>query len=460
MPRTTPVPPAGLRLPALDRRGFLGLTAGLGAAALLSACGGPSTASGTQSTAARDYSGVTPAKEISWWTNHPGTSTELEKQFVAAFNKEHPEITVNIVTAGKNYDDISQKFQAALTGTNLPDLVLLGDVTWFRFFVNGNLAPLGPLVKAAKIELPDYVDTLVEDYQFADAQWGLPYCRSTPLFYYNKDQWKAAGLPDRGPQTWAEFAEWAPRLQARMPSGHYAFGLGKGTSWAAWWFENMVWGYGGAYSAKWDVTIDSPQVVQAGEFLRGLIFDQKVASIAAQDQSADLAAGIYASSISSTGSLTGVLKAAKFEVGTSFLPAGPKGFGCPTGGAGLAIPAKVSPERQLAAAMFLEFLGRPEQAAAFSKATGYMPVRKSAIEGAEMQQVYAQTPQFRTAVDQLAKTRTQDWARVYVPSGDQIITTGIERITLKNEAPQAVFTDLKGQLEKAYQQNVKPYLKA
>jgi len=30
----------------------------------------------------------------------------------------------------------------------------------------------------------------------------VPYARSTPLFYYNKDHYAAAGLPDRAPETW------------------------------------------------------------------------------------------------------------------------------------------------------------------------------------------------------------------------------------------------------------------
>ncbi len=42
----------------------------------------------------------------------------------------------------------------------------------------------------------------------------MPFARSTPLFYYNKKHWTAAGLPDRGPNTWDELAQWAPKLKA------------------------------------------------------------------------------------------------------------------------------------------------------------------------------------------------------------------------------------------------------
>lgn len=42
----------------------------------------------------------------------------------------------------------------------------------------------------------------------------IPFARSTPIFYYNRDAWAEAGLPDHGPETWNEFAEWAPKTRA------------------------------------------------------------------------------------------------------------------------------------------------------------------------------------------------------------------------------------------------------
>ncbi|MEK8226098.1 extracellular solute-binding protein [Oerskovia sp. M15] len=177
------------------------------------------------------------------------------------------------------------------------------------------------------------------------------------------------------------------------------------------------------------------------------------------DAGADFAAGIFASTIGSTGSLTGLLEAAPFELGTAYLPDGPSGSGTPTGGTGLAIPASRTPEQQLAAAMFLAFLTEPENTAYFSQNTGYMPVRTSAVEGETMSSIYAATPQFRTAVDQLAeKSRTQDWVRVFVPGGDQILTDGIEQIVLKGTPATEAFASITPRLEKAYQENVVPYL--
>jgi sn-glycerol 3-phosphate transport system substrate-binding protein len=147
--------------------------------------------------------------------------------------------------------------------------------------------------------------------------------------------------------------------------------------------------------------------------------------------------------MASTGSLRGITEqvAERFEFRTAFLPKAEQ-FGCCTGGAGLAIMAGAPPEKQEAAFKFIEFVTSPEGTTFWSQNTGYMPVRKSAVESDSMQSFFAENPNFNTAVDQLPLTQPQDSARVFIPNGDQIIGKGLERITINNEEPQAVFDEV------------------
>ena len=443
-----------------SRRGLLGL-AGLGAAGLgLAACSGPSTTtagSGASPTASVDYSGVEPASSITFWTNHPGKSQAVEQELITRFNAEHPDIEVNLVTAGANYDEISQKFQAALTGSEVPDVVLLSDVWWFRYMINGQLAPLNPLISAVGIDADDYQPTLFGDYTYRDEQWALPYCRSTPVFYYNKAHWALAGLPDRGPETWDEFSQWLPRLAAAGTGAQVPYGLGKGTGNATWIFQNMVWGNGGALSDEWTMTVDSAEVLASSDAVRTMITDG-FAAVSSSDQAADFSAGLYSSVIGSTGSLSGLLAQAGFEVGNAFLPAGPEGLFVPTGGAGLAVPAKRSPEQQVAAATFIKFMGQPENTSYFSQGTGYMPVSLSAQSSDTMQATYEKTPLFKTAIDQMEHTRSQDWARVFVPGGDQSTVTAWESVQLQGAASAAVWGTAQAEILKSYETDVEPLL--
>ncbi|SEI47577.1 carbohydrate ABC transporter substrate-binding protein, CUT1 family [Arthrobacter sp. yr096] len=444
----------------LDRRHFLGL-AGLGAgAAALAACGGPSTAGTADAvdTAAIDFTGVKPAASIDFWTNHPGKSQDVEKAIIEKFHAKFPDIKVNLVTAGANYEEIAQKFQTSQAAkTGLPGLVVLSDVWWFRYFSNGSIIPIDGLVKQLDIKIDDFQKSLVDDYKYDDKQWALPYGRSTPLFYYNKDHFKAAGLPDRAPATWQEFAEWAPKLKATS-GAQYAYIYPALAGYAGWTLQNNLWGWGGSWSKDWDITCDSKESVAALQWAQDSIYKDAWAGVSSKEAADDFAAGITSSTISSTGSLLGVLKAAKFNVGVGFLPGGPEvpSGVCPTGGAGLGIPSGITKEEQLAAATFLKFMTEPENTAAFSAATGYMPTRLSA----DMSAVLAATPQIKTAMDQLAATKVQDNARVFLPGADQEMAKSAAKILTQQGDVQATMTELKKTLEGIYTKDVKPKLKA
>ncbi|GAA4417200.1 ABC transporter substrate-binding protein [Georgenia halophila] len=454
------VPGAALRLPS--RRNVLAL-GGIGiAGGLIAACGGPALGGADapeEPAASTDWSGVEPATEITFWSNHPGNTKELEEEYIAAFEEEHG-ISVRLVTAGANYDEVAQRFQAAAGTDEIPELVIASDVWWFRYMVNGQIIPVDDVFSHLEVDTADYVETLYSDYVYSGQHFAAPYARSTPLFYYNKDLWSQAGLPDRGPQTWEELQEWSTALRDVVPADGAPLGNGIGPSWSAWWFSNIIWGQGGAMSEEWDVTLDTPEALTAGNFVRDMYNGENAFASFGSDTNADFAGGLYASMIASTGSLAGLLEAAPFELGTAYLPDGPvSGPNVPTGGTGVAVAADKTPEQQLAAAMFLKFLTATDNTARFSQTTGYMPVRTSAIEGDIMSALYEETPQFLTSVNQLQeKTRTQDYVRVFTPGGDQILTDGLERIVLNGDSAEDVFPNVTSELERAYADNVEPYL--
>lgn len=444
-----------LHLPrGFSRRSLLGMgIAGAGALGLAACGGGPDVGGGggEAEEADLDFSGVEPATEIDFWTNHPGGSQEVEKELLGTFTEETG-ISVNHVTAGSNYEEIAQRFQTAqAANSGLPAVVVLSDVWWFRYFINGNIIPIDGLVEQLGIDLADYRDSLVQDYQYEDQQWALPYGRSTPLFYFNREHFSAAGLPDRAPETWAEFEEWAPQLtQAETPYMYPDL-----AGYAGWTLQNVLWGQGAGWSDEWTITCASPESVQALQWVQDSVFKNGWAQVASSDSADTFAAGVCSSTIASTGSLVGVLESATFDVGVGFLPGGPvDGPVCPTGGAGLGIPSAISKEEQLAGAMLMEFMGRPESTVAFSAATGYMPVRKSA----DVTELVATTPEIQTAVDQLDATRPQDFARVFLPGADQEMAKAVASIVTAEGDVQAAMDGLQETLEGIYTKEIQPKL--
>ncbi len=451
----------------INRRHFLrGVAAGAGALTL-AACGGGTTtqptAAPTQPTAAPAQPTAAPAQptaapptampqsgmgstvEITYWGSFSGVLGEAEQATVEAFNSMQQDVKVNYQFQG-SYEETAQKLTAAIQARQTPDVSLLSDVWWFSFYINGQLQPLDDLMAAEGVKREDYVDVLLNEGIRKNAVYWIPFARSTPLFYYNKDAWAEAGLEDRAPKTWDEFMEWAPKLNKE---GRAAFAHPGAASYIAWLFQGVIWQYGGSYSdPDFTIRIHEEGGIKAGNFYRDTTQTYKWATTP-KDVTQDFATGLSASAMLSTAALAGVEKNAQFPVGTGFLPEGPAGFGCCTGGAGMAILAGLPAEKQQAAMKWIAFATGEEWTINWAQRTGYMPVRKAAVESESMQKYFAERPNFRTAVEQLPKTRPQDSARVYVRGGDQIIGKGLERITVAGEDPAKVWMDVKKELEEA-----------
>ncbi len=445
---------------SLGRRHFLGLAGLAGAGAALTACGGPSTSGGSGGASAAgntapDFSNVKPAQKITFWTNNPGGSQQITKSIIDKFTAQ-TKIQVELVTAGATYDDIAQKFQTAQAGGGLPDIIVLSDVWWFRYYLQHSIIPLDTAIKAADINPDDYVDTFFNDYSYDGHQWAIPWARSTPLFYYNKDHWAKAGLPDRAPTSWEEFGEWAPKLKAADTGAQHVFEYTSTANTPAWVDQNVLWGQGTAFSKpnSFDLTINSTETIAAVQSIQDNIYKNKWAVMAGNNETNDFSAGACSATWGSTGSSVGVQKSAKFHVGVGFLPGGPKVTKpvCPTGGAGLGIPAKVPVENQLAAAQLIAFLTTPENAIAFDAATGYLPVRKN-VDTAALKKA---NPLVQTPLDQLAVTRSQDWARVFIPGADNAMTQAFQKICSQQADVKSTLDALQTQVQGFYDQQVKP----
>jgi sn-glycerol 3-phosphate transport system substrate-binding protein len=379
--------------------------------------------------------------DITYWGSWSGDLGKAEQEVVKRFNESQSDVKVDYQFQG-NYEETAQKLTAALAAKQTPDVSALSDVWWFKFYVNQVLAPLNDFIKSNELDTSDYVDSLWNEGVRNDVQYWIPFARSTPLFYYNKDAFKEIGL-DGPPDKWSEFAEIAPKLVKKDGDTvtQWAFTHATGAGYVAWIFQGVDWAFGGSYSdPDFTIHINEPKSVAAGEFYRKSVQDgwANITQDPDNGPDSDFFNGLTATTMASTGGIVTILANAKFEVGTHFLLE-EETFGCSTGGAGLAVMAGSPPEKQEAAFKYIAFATSPEITTYWSQNTGYMPVRKSAIASKEMQDFFAKNPNYKTAVDQLPKTRQQDSARVWIPNGDQIIGKGLEEILVNNQDPKTAF---------------------
>jgi sn-glycerol 3-phosphate transport system substrate-binding protein len=137
----------------------------------------------------------------------------------------------------------------------------------------------------------------------------------------------------------------------------------------------------------------------------------------------------------STGSLSSILSQAQFDVGTAFLPAGPKGYGANVGGGNFYIMKDVPKEHQDAAWTFIRWMVRPEQIGQWGIDSGYIAPRVSAWEVDPLKSYADRVPQARVARDQLEYAVKEFPATVEGPEMKQITVQALEAIYTGELAP-------------------------
>lgn len=432
---------------SLSRRRLLGLAGGALLAGPLAACGGGSGggAGGFSQPEGKVPEQYGKRQRVVIWYPYTGGTGDAFTKLVTKFNDSQQNIYLEAQFQG-TYDEVAQKLAAGMQARQVPDMCIFSEVTWRKFYLNDALEPLKGYFGNG-LATTDYVDTLIAEGTVKNETWWVPFGRSTPLFYYNKTMFAQAGLPDRGPRTWAELREWAPALQKIKVNGQapklHAYPQVDGD----WMFQGAVWQWDGNYSKDLEVTIDKGGAVEAGEFQRALIHADKQAYMA-KSPKVDFANGLIATLQESTGTLGGLLKDAKFEVGAAFVPEQKK-FGCPTGGGGLSLLAGVPKDRKDAAFEFVKFAAQAENAAQWSIDTGYLPATKAALDTPQMKQRFTERPAFKVAVDQLPKTQAQDIVRLMVPNANKVIYGGLQKIYADNRPAQEVFTEVAAELRKS-----------
>jgi sn-glycerol 3-phosphate transport system substrate-binding protein len=302
------------------------------------------------------------------------------------FNSTHPDIIVEPIYSG-GYPETLQRALTASKAGNPPDVALLTAADIWTAADEKIIISLESFVESEGGEafLEPYFQAFLEDCDVAGGLYAIPFQKSTPIFYYNKDMFREAGLdPDRPPSTWTELKEYATKLVKKEGGNTVRWGVEIPID--QWLLSAFIMQNGGLVNnqAGTETYLNSPEAIGALEFMRSLVAEGLMpARRLFGDSSADFVAGTTAMMYNSTGSLTFVRDSATFDWGVAYLPENVR-RAVPTGGGQLVIMAGIPVERQKAAWEFIKWMTLPEQAATWSMKTGYVAVRKDAFDVPEM----------------------------------------------------------------------------
>ena len=341
------------------------------------------------------------------------TLTTLTNQFNASQSKVH----VTLVSQ-QSYDDTWQKYQTGLTSGQEPPVVQLQDINLQGAIDSQSIVPVQSCINATHYSTSDFVSRALAYWKVKGVQEAMPFAVSNPIVYYNKQSFQAAGLdPNSPPTTMSQLLTDAAALKAH--------GVGTGLKLDPWHLETWL-----ATANKLFVNNSNGRADRAtkGAFNNSTgvqIFsnlDQLVTQDGAVtnpstgpdgfDNLLGIGTGKYGMTIDTSAALGTVQSLLtsypNVTLGVGPFPAlnGANQGGVEPGGSGLYISNKVPPAQQAAAWKYIAFLDSPQSQATWAAGTGYIPIRKSSTTTSTIQNLWATSPYFKVAYEQLVNGKT------------------------------------------------------
>lgn len=354
--------------------------------------------------------------EITFWHSMGGVNGKAIDTLVEKFNLENPYgITVNAQYQGE-YDDSLNKLKSAQMGNMGADLVQVYEIGTRFMIESGWTVPMQFMVDADAYDLSSIESNLAAYYTIDDQLYSMPFNSSTPLMYYNKDMFEAAGIHEI-PDSLEAIEAVANKLQNEGGAGE-AISL----SIYGWFFEQLIGKQGlnyanhgngreeAATAVEFDKNGAAKNILTAWKSLYEKGYAPNVGK-GGDSGLADFSAGKSAITLASTASLKQILQDVngKFEVGTAYFPkvSSSDEGGVSIGGASLWALNNNDSKRLRGTWEFVKFLISPESQAFWNAETGYFPVTTAAHEEKIFKDNIAKYPQFQTAIDQLHDSKPQ-----------------------------------------------------
>ncbi|WP_053362656.1 sugar ABC transporter substrate-binding protein [Bacillus sp. FJAT-27251] len=206
--------------------------------------------------------------EITVWV-HPYTGDaakeeEMWKEIVANYNKDFPDVKVNLETIPWSNRD--QKVLTALAANNGPDVFYAIPDQMPQYADVGMLLELDPYLEDG--DLDGFVESSLLSTTWKDKKYGLPILQEAYTFFYNNEVIEAIGEDSsKLPTTWEEFDAWAAKAKEK---GFYALNYAGGGSMNGTIYP-WIWQSGGqVVTAENEVKINNADSVKAFEMINNM----------------------------------------------------------------------------------------------------------------------------------------------------------------------------------------------
>ncbi|MFJ3160208.1 extracellular solute-binding protein [Streptomyces kanasensis] len=204
------------------------------------------------------------SRTVTVWLMKGSASDEFLKRFTTAYEREHPDVRLEIVI--QEWTGIGKKVTAALAGDDAPDAIEVGNTQVARYAGSERLYDL-TLESVRDLGREEWLPGLAEPGSIDGSQYGVPWYAANRVVVYRKDLFRQAGV-EEPPKTREQWLEDTEKVNGTGAQGIYL----AGQDWYT--LAGFVWDEGGELAVEkdgaWVGALDSPAALRGMDFYRKL----------------------------------------------------------------------------------------------------------------------------------------------------------------------------------------------
>ncbi len=374
--------------------------------------------------------------ELTFWHSMSIYQGDTLENLVDEYNASQEKVTITPIFQGL-YDETKTKLINALKTGDSPDIAQVAIEYLDVFIFDDKIEPITDLISE---ELKN--DILSQFWNGVSRNreiYAFPFNMSVQVLYYNKNAFRRDGIdPGKPPKTWEEVIQYGKQLTRDFDHNGTIDQWGVLISLeGVFGFTPLIRQVGGEFLNE-DGTkalFNDESGVKVMQLVQDMVYQYMIMPsnwTLFEGTTAFLEGKIVMGPITCAG-----IKFAEenlpWELGIAPLPY-IENKSVLLGGAGLVIFSKKAVYRK-AAFNFITWLTDRENSIRWHKETGYLPIRRSAIESIEVASFHQSNPNYKVPIDQLPYSRPPDFTP-YLPQIDQIIRFAIEDIMINRKNPK------------------------
>ncbi len=336
------------------------------------------------------FVGLSAKVEVEFWHAMGSGQGEAIEEIVKMFNEQNKDIEIKPVYIG-NYGALNQKLLASVQSNTLP-VISQAYGNWTSKLIESSIVEdLTPYLNDSekgmtKEEWEDIWLPFRKICTWGDKVYAIPFNKSTYVLYYNNDVLDMEGIDV--PKTFEDLYEMSKALTVDEDGDgsidQYGFGFRSVMDT----FSIFLLNNGGEIvnekaDGTYEITLDSPETRETLEFLKKLK-DEDLAFVQGGYFNGPFGEGkviAYIDTIAGKSYVDSSCKG-KHDWQWTAIPSG-KTFKPPFAGTDVIMFSSATDEQKAAAWEFMKYITSPKVTTFWALKTGYLPVRKSALETQE-----------------------------------------------------------------------------